>query len=174
MEETHEQQPVPNAAAESPVHRSAHSENIMEHVASDLTQTVDELLGSLPERVAEMSGWIGEVADIMAQAVSAAMDRLLGGDAAPGPVDEPLVPYVPVPAAPPPAAPIPVGGPSFAGGSSPSWSLSSAADHEKQIQLFAVLVLFSLALMQGGERRWITHESLTPSMLARPPNERPG
>lgn len=176
-EETSEPRPIPDATApnvaEPSTHRPPRPENSAARMAGDLARTVDKLLGSLPEQVAEISGWVGEVADGMGKAVSAAMAELFGGgEGAPSPVDVPLVPSVP--AAPVPAAPIPVGGPSVAGGSSPSWTLSSAADHEKLLQHFAVLVLFSLALLQGGERRWIAREALAPSLLARPPNERPG
>ena len=179
-ENTPEPQPIPDAAApdaasKSSTHRPTRPESVVGRAAGQLVRTVNELLGSLHERVAGVSERIGKAADGMARAVSAMMAGLLGGgDGASGPADEPLVPYVPVPAAPPPTAPIPVGGPSFSGGSTSSWSLSSAADHEKLLQLFAVLALFSLALMQGGERRWITREPLSPSMLARPPNDRPG
>ena len=179
-EETYEQQPVPDAAVsgtvvEHPKHHSAPPENIMGRITSDLTQRVGELLASLPNQTAEMSGWIGNVADRMAQAVSKVLGGLLGsGNEAPNPVDEPLIPSVPLPAAPPPVPPVPVGGPSFASGSSSGWSISSASDHEKLLQQFAILILFSIVLLKGGEYRWITREPLAPSLLARPPNERPG
>jgi hypothetical protein len=144
------------------------------HVAGDPARSIDELLGSLPGLVVEISGWIGEVADAMARAVSAAMNGLLaGGGGATGPADEPVIPSAPVPAAPPTGAPVPAGGPTYFGGSSSSLSGFSHSGHDKVFQLFAVLILFSLAPLQDGERRRASREAFWPSMLARPPNERP-
>ncbi len=78
-------------------------------------------------------------------------------------------------AAPPPPAPVPVGGASFTGGSASGGPNASSGDHDgPSQQQFGVLDPFSFALWQGGGRTWPSREPLTPSSLARPPNDRPG
>jgi hypothetical protein len=115
---------------------------------------------------------VGEVAGGVASGIAQAAGRLLGGP--PSPADGPLVPAG-VPATPPPA-PVPLGGSYSSGGSASGGPNASSDDHDgpSQQHQFGVLDPFSFALSRGGGRTWLSRQPLTPSSLARPPNDRPG
>jgi hypothetical protein len=137
---------------------------------------VDELLGSLPGRTAQVVERASELADRLARAVSGVLGGLVdgAGGGMPGPAGDPLSPLgAPIPA-PPPTVPIQAGGSSLAGGSFSGKSVSSGDTFEKLSKQFGVLKVLSLPFLQGGERPWFSREPLIPNSLPRPPNERPG
>jgi hypothetical protein len=135
-------------------------------------------LEKVVEHAVVVAGWFEETANKVAGGVANAVGGLLGGSSsssgrAPSPADAPP-PVVP-PAVPAPAAPVPAGGPSsplgvsFSGGSG-----HSGHDHDLPLEELAILVAFSIALLQGGNLRSLSGSLLGPHSALRPAIERPG
>ena len=152
-------------------HQASSPDNIAQRLASRLARAVDTLGGSLPDRVTKMAARAFDVVSRLVRTVGG----LLGGDRAPSPGGDPLIPRdAPAPAAPPPVVPIPVGGSvpvgeGFSGGSVPSGGAS-----QELPQLFGAFDVLSLPLSKDSEHPWTWRELLTPTSEPRPPNERPG
>jgi hypothetical protein len=130
----------------------------------------------LVENAAVVASRVEEMANKVAGAVANAVAALLGGssssEGAPGPpADAPVVP----PAVPAPAAPMPAGGPSSPSGASFSGGSGHYGhDYNLPLEELAVLVLSSIALLQGGKLRSLSGGSLGPHSALRPAIERPG
>jgi hypothetical protein len=148
-----------------------------------LAQPLAQPLPFLYERTTELFRGSGELVGQMAQAA----DEALGGGGltnqlqqqakASGepvaPSDEPVAPpAAPIPAVPPLA---PGGGGSAPVGYSSSFLSASGSSASDAFQLlFAILVVFSVALLQGGKLSWLRREPLRPSSALRLAVERPG
>jgi hypothetical protein len=168
-------------------------------VVGNLAQTVGEALGAplalgggeppdlatnnplaqpvafLYERTTELFRGGGE---LVGQVVRAAQEALSGGLAnqqqtggepvAPGEPSTP--PAAPLPAVPPLA---PGGGSAPVGYASSFLGASGSSSGAFEL-LFAVLILFSVTLLQGGKLSWLRREPLRPSSALRLAVERPG
>jgi hypothetical protein len=153
-------------------------------VVGDLAQTVGALLGGLlgeggapdpaSNRVAQLAAFlyartadmVERDAELMGRMVRTA-DEALGGEV-PNQAGEPIAP----PVAPLPAVPVAPGGSAPVGY---SFFLSASGSSADAFQpLFAVLVLFSIALLQGGKSSWQRRNPLRPSSALRLAVERPG
>jgi hypothetical protein len=134
----------------------------------------------LYERTTELFGRGGELVGQMAQMVQAP-DQALSGGGLPNQQQqaggEPVAPAEPVapPDAPLPAVPplAPGGGSAPVGYSSSFLGASGSSGDAFQL-LFAILILFSVALLQGGKTSWHRREPLRPSSALRLAVERPG
>jgi hypothetical protein len=166
-----------------------------EDVAASVAQLVDDLLESYSEQVADV---VEQVTDAV-ELISEALGGLMGGDWTPGPTEDlieqvgnavaniaqatggafsaegvsnqadeaftpPIVPAPTVPVA--PGAPAPASSSSFL---STSWSSTDTFQ-----LLFAVLLLFSVALLQGGKLLWRHCDALGPRSVLQLAVERPG
>jgi hypothetical protein len=122
------------------------------------------------ERTSELLEWAGAAASNVAQATSGSLGA--DADGAPRQTDKPLpAPVVPLPVAPLPVAPVAPGGP--AGNVSSFLSASGSPADPLQLPL-AVLVAFSIALLQGGKYVCHRREPLRPHSALRLAVERPG
>jgi len=116
-----------------------------------------EQINGLAERVGNVTGNLAQAAD-----------RELGSGGSPNPTHKPIAP----PAAPPlpaplvPNVPAPMSYSSFLG--------ASGSSTDAFQQLFFVLVLFLVALLQGGKLAWHRREPLRPHSVLRLAVERPG
>jgi outer membrane biosynthesis protein TonB len=161
---------VPASAMATP--QSSSPDDAADRSASELARAVGTLVDSLPDRATEMAARAFDVVSQLARTVGGLLG---GGDRAPSPVGDPLIPPdAPAPAAPPPVAPIPVGGSSPAGAGFSGGSVPSGGASENLPQLFGVFDVLSLPLLKDSERPWTWREPLRPSSEPRPPNERPG
>jgi hypothetical protein len=161
---------VPASAMATP--QSSSPDDAADRSASELARAVGTLVDSLPDRTTEMAARAFDVVSQLARTVGGLLG---GGDRAPSPVGDPLIPPdAPAPAAPPPVAPIPVGGSSPAGAGFSGGSVPSGGASENLPQLFGVFDVLSLPLLKDSERPWTWREPLRPSSEPRPPNERPG
>jgi hypothetical protein len=136
----------------------------------------------LYERTTEHFGRGGELVAQVGQVVQAADEALSSGGGLPNHQQqqaggEPVAPAEPVA---PPAAPLPAVPPlAPGGGSAPvgyaSSFLGASGSSADAFQLmFAILILFSVALLQGGKPSWQRREPLRPSSALRLAVERPG
>jgi outer membrane biosynthesis protein TonB len=161
---------VPASAMATP--QSSSPDDAADRSATELARAVGTLVDSLPDRATEMAARAFDVVSQLARTVGGLLG---GGDRAPSPVGDPLIPPdAPAPAAPPPVAPIPVGGSSPAGAGFSGGSVPSGGASENLPQLFGVFDVLSLPLLKDSERPWTWREPLRPSSEPRPPNERPG
>ena len=186
----HDSPPPEAPPSGRPAASQASPDGVVERMANGLARAADGLQVAVSERVAEvlgrvsglvagvsgrvsdLAGWAGEVADGVVSGIAEVAGRILGGGSQ-DPADGPLVPAR-TPAVPPPA-PTPVGSFSYSGGSASGGPTFSPDDHDGPGQhQFGVLDPLSFAIWQGGGRTWPSREPLTPSSLARPPNNRPG
>jgi hypothetical protein len=137
-----------------------------ERLAGGLAHAVDDLLDSYPKAA---GGLIEKTTDLVAElahSVGGLLSGLVGGGTN-DPVNDPSTP----PSI-PPTAPTSVPG----GGSSPaagSLSSGSASSGSAPVLLIAVLVLFSIALVQG-KLSWLRSEPLRPRAGPQLAIERPG
>jgi hypothetical protein len=166
----------PNGA-ESPVIRTSRSSyHVAEHAASGFQKAIATLLGSVPAQAAGLAGWVGKVANGVADSVANGIAKAAGWllDSVPQrPADTSPLPAQ-IPLAPPPA-PVPAGGLFFSASFSSGGPHPSASNHGGPTQVqFGILNPFSFAPSQGDGRVWLSREGLTPTSLARPPNDRPG
>jgi hypothetical protein len=140
-----------------------------ERLAGGLAHVVNDLLDSTTKAAADLveksTDWVAG----LAHSVDGMLSGLFGGGTY-DPVDDPSSPTsipVPRPTAP---TPVPVGGSSPAAGSLSSGSGSSGS---APVLLIAVLLLFSIALLQG-KLSWLRSEPLRPRAGPHLPIERPG
>jgi len=138
-----------------------------ERLSGVLAHTMDGLLDSYSEAVADLAERTTDVVGGIAHTMGKLLGGLFGGGAD-GPVDDPSVPAnIPVPASP---IPVPVDG-SFAGGPHSSVSGSPGGG---SVLLAAVLILFLSAVFRGGKLSWYRREPLEPHSALRLALERPG
>jgi hypothetical protein len=120
----------------------------------DYEQTSTELMGQTAAAVGELAQTVG---------------RVLGGSGSVAPSQEAGVPATP--AAPPP---VPAAPPVLPLGYSSSLLVVSGSAADALQLLFAVLALFSVALLQGGRLSWLRRESHGPPTAVVLAIERPG
>jgi hypothetical protein len=142
-----------------------------EHLVGGLAHAVDNLLDSYPTTAAEAAiALVEKTTDLvagLAHSVGGLLSGLFGGGTD-DPVNDPSIPTsIPMPTAP---TSVPGGGSSPAAGFLSSGSLSSGS---APVLLIAVLVLFSIALLQG-KLSWIRCEPLRPRAGPQLAIERPG
>jgi hypothetical protein len=133
------------------------------------------------QATAELIEWSAAAAGELTRAASGALS---GGGVAPNqeaggaPPAAPPAPAAPTPAAPAPAAPlppVPVAPPVAPGGySSSSVVVGSGSAGDAFQLLFAILVVFSVALLQGGRLSWLRREAHGPPSALALAIERPG
>jgi hypothetical protein len=156
--------------------RTAAERSVAESLAGGVEKLV-ERTAELVENAVGLTGRVEEVANKVAVAAANAVGGLLGGSSSSEggrspPADAP--PVVP-PAVPAPATPVPAGGPSSPSGTSFSGGSSfSGHDHDLPLEELAVLVLSSIALLQGGKLRPLSQVFRRPESALRPVLERPG
>jgi hypothetical protein len=127
------------------------------------------------QATAELIEWSAAAAGELTRAASGALS---GGGVAPnqeagGAPAAPPAPAAPAPAAPLP--PVPVAPPVAPGGySSSSVVVGSGSAGEAFQLLFAILVVFSVALLQGGRLSWLRREAHGPPSALALAIERPG
>jgi hypothetical protein len=129
-------------------------------------------LHGFPERASELLQGAGDAVTNLAQATGG----LLGGGGEPHQAHKPIpAPAAPAPAAPPPVAPPLLPAPVAPGGySSSSVLVGSGSAGDAFHLLFAVLAVFSVALLQGGRLSWLRRESHGPPTAFTLAIERPG
>jgi hypothetical protein len=163
-------QPVPEPvrSSEVPVSEEASS---AKHLVSTLAHVVDDVLDSYPTTAAEAAIALVEKTTDLVTGLVHSVDGLLSGMFRGGtddPVNDPSTPTsIPMPTAP---TSVPGGGSSPAAGFLSSGSLSSGS---APALLIAVLVLFSIALLQG-KLSWLRCEPLRPRAGPQLAIERPG
>jgi hypothetical protein len=122
----------------------------------------------LPDRGYEVLGRAGSAVADLAQAKS----RALGAGGSQHQTHKPFAPPVaPVPVAPSLPVPVAPGGPAPA---SSSFFGASASSADTLLLPFAMLLLFSVALLQGGRLSWLRRESHGPPTAFVLAIERPG
>jgi hypothetical protein len=163
-------QPIPESvrSSEVPVSEEASS---AKHLVGGLAHAVDDLLDSYPTKAAEAAiALVEKTTDLvagLAHSVGGLLSGLFGGGTD-DPVNDPSTPTsIPMPTAP---TSVPGGGSSPAAGFLSSGSLSSGS---APVLLIAVLVLFSIALVQG-KLSWLRCEPLRPRAGPQLVIERPG
>jgi hypothetical protein len=130
-----------------------------ELVASYLLQQIDGLL----KQVNVAAGMVAEALRTLGKAIGGLFEPL-GGASSPAPQTPAGSPAVPAPA--PPAS---------GSGSYLKASSSSGGSYERlPLAEFAVLAMFSFALLQGGKRSWPGRDCLRPASLPRRAVEHPG
>jgi hypothetical protein len=123
-------------------------------------------LYGVPERASELLQGAGDAVTNLAQATGG----LLGAGGAPHQTHK----SIPAPVAPPPVAPL-LPAPAAPGGySSSSVLVGSGSAGDDFRPLFAVLAVFSVALLQGGRLSWLRRESHGPPTAFTLAIERPG
>jgi hypothetical protein len=132
------------------------------------------------QATAELIEWSAAAAGELTREASGALSG--GGGVAPNQEAggaPPAAPAAPVPAAPPapaaPLPPVPVAPPVAPGGySSSSVVVGSGSAGDAFQLLFAILVVFSVALLQGGRLSWLRREAHGPPSALALAIERPG
>ena len=136
-----------------------------------MAQPLAALYG-LPERASELLEWSGAAVANLAQATGGSLSAgSLSAGGAPHqthnkPFPAPLAPLPVAPSLPTPAAP--------GGYSSSSLLVGSGSGADAFQLLFAVLILFSVALLRGGRLSWLRRESHGPPTAFLLAIERPG
>ena len=145
--------PIPDSvrSSESPASDEAFS---AEHLAGVLAHVVDDMLDFYPTKAAEAAAALAEKTIDLVAGIAHSVGGLLGN--------------IPMPTAPTPG---PHGESLPAAGSLSSGSGSSSGS--APVLLIAVLVLFSIALLQG-KLSWLSCEPLRPHARPQLPIERPG
>jgi hypothetical protein len=162
--------PMPESvrSSGSPASEEASSK---ERLAAALAHGVDDVLDSYSTKAAEAAiALVEKTTDLVAGLVHSVGGLLSGlfGGGTDDPVNDPSIPAsIPMPTAP---TSVPGGGSSPAVNSLSSGSVSSGSDREL---LMAVLVLFSIALLQG-KLSWLRREPLRPRAGLQLAIERPG
>jgi hypothetical protein len=161
---------IPESAGsfEDPVPEEA---STAEDLLSAVAHVVDDVLDSYSTKAAETAiALVEKSTDLVAELAHSVGELLSGlfGGGTDDPVNDPSIPTsVPMPTAP---TTVPGGGSSAAVGSFSSGSVSSGS---APVLLIAVLVLFSIALLQG-KLSWLRSEPLRPRAGPQLAIERPG
>jgi hypothetical protein len=147
-------QPIPESVRSSEGVPASEEASSAERLAGVLAHVVDDMLDSYPTKAAEAAAALAEKTTDLVAGIAHSVGGLLGG--------------IPVPTAP---TPDPDGQSLPAAGSLSSGSGSSSGS--APVLLIAVLVLFSIALVQG-KLWWLSCEPLRPRAGPRLALERPG
>jgi hypothetical protein len=163
-------QPIPESVRSSEVPVLEESSSA-KHLVGGLAHAVDNLLDSYPTKAAEAAiALVEKTTDLVAElarSVGGLLSGLFGGGTD-DPVNDPSIPTsIPMPTAP---TSVPGGGSSPAAGFLSSGSASSGS---APVLLIAVLVLFSITLVQG-KLSWLRSEPLRPRDGPQLAIERPG